>query len=290
VSVVIRLGGPSGRLATGTEWDGIWITRQCSLRSNPRLTRLHGNSYTLDGAVRFLIFLPVWETTMDCTKYRRLAVLVLLVTTGSVTQAALTTYTYTGTNFRYFIGDRYTQSHHMTFTFTIDGFLPSNWQSPGGHDFGLSTPIIEWSADDGLDTAVVYPATNENPHNWIDGWLRTDAKGSITSWLFASPVAVPDPLFPPYGIQRAFTSCSKPNCMQSSLVPGYYHSGEFVQNGPSGKSAAAAIGPGVWTVTSSIVPIPGAFWLFGSALCLMGVMRRKVSVKYTASVNIIGTK
>ncbi|MSR09947.1 MAG: hypothetical protein EXR82_10615 [Gammaproteobacteria bacterium] len=41
---------------------------------------------------------------------------------------------------------------------------------------------------------------------------------------------------------------------------------------------AAKYQPINWTITASVVPIPPAVFLFGSALGLMGVMRRKVAV------------
>ena len=52
------------------------------------------------------------------------------------------------------------------------------------------------------------------------------------------------------------------------LAPAMTPATAYFPGGPAGSGLVA--GPGV-------VPVPAAVWLFGSALGLMGVMRRKIS-------------
>ena len=115
---------------------------------------------------------------------------------------------------------------------------------------------------------------------------------TLTAFTGTAGVATTTPTFA--GFPLGVTSGAYSNILDLTLASSYNPSYVTANGGTTGTAevalaAAMAAGKAYWNVHSATfgggeirgfltaVPVPAAVWLFGSALGLMGVMRRKIS-------------
>jgi hypothetical protein len=210
------------------------------------------------------------------------SILIAAVFIISGTAQAAVVYTYTGntydsvSNINYYsppapAPDPYDTSMRVTGTL----IMPEEFVF--GYNFPIQGDEISFSFSDGVNTL-----TNENSTlTFIDDFI-VDAEGDLIRWgiqivhfEFASNGSAKisqsiRTLFSPYSdinnlpIDRA-------NNFECKQFDGY------ACYAPYERSATIGSSPGTW-VKSSVVPIPAAVWLFGSALAGLGWMRRKQTV------------
>ncbi|MDP2325253.1 MAG: VPLPA-CTERM sorting domain-containing protein [Gammaproteobacteria bacterium] len=152
---------------------------------------------------------------------------------------------------------------NITATFTI-----ANAVSPGVP--GAYYQPLSFTLSDGATTFV----NSAPPDYYYIFWLQADSLGSIESWS----VFIEDVEFGGDAVGRL-----KRMYTQGELGFSYEDTTQYCANVETQYTGAclatpsrnAFNRPGVWSV--SPVPVPAAAWLFGSALGLIGVMRRKVS-------------
>jgi hypothetical protein len=100
----------------------------------------------------------------------------------------------------------------------------------------------------------------------IGGGISTDSTGMITGWKFIIYDGVD-------GLGLSNISTSNQPGSDGDIT---YYCTELIENGCNASFAATGIdGAGQWTM--STVPVPAAAWLFGSALGLVGFLRRRAA-------------
>lgn len=105
----------------------------------------------------------------------------------------------------------------------------------------------------------------------IGGGISTDSTGMITGWKFIIYDGAD-------GIGLSNITTSNQPGSEGDIT---YYCTELIENGCNGSFAATGIdGAGQWTM--STVPVPAAAWLFGSAIGLLGWMRRKAAQPLSA--------
>jgi hypothetical protein len=133
---------------------------------------------------------------------------------------------------------------------------------------GANYAVTSFAISDGANTFTTAPS------GYVFGaWLQADSSGALVEWAvgigmegYGSSATVGQFL-------RMVTTWGNSTSFEDETI---YCGGvnTFVNQCSAQAGRYAFHRPGTWTVSS--VPIPAAVWLFGSALGLMGVMRRKV--------------
>ena len=183
--------------------------------------------------------------------------------------AASVVYTYTGNPYDRFETEGVAPPTPYDSSMSVSGYFTLD--EPVGPNRTIDPTFLtptDWSIFDG--TFILDPGNTTS----IAFSLGTDASGVITSWYF---FATSDP-------QVAFGE-------SYHLIGSSFDAGPFRLDGDLGntsnciefgtadsctnnnRNTAFADTPGSWTV--SPVPLPGAAWLFGSALVAIGVIRRR---------------
>ena len=201
-------------------------------------------------------------------KIRYIAPIVLLFACGAVPRLATASvvYTYTGNPYDRFVTlgtpppDPYDLSMSVSANFVLD--------EPVGPNQSMFLTPTSWSMFDGTITL-----DSSMPTTFIFS-LGTDASGEITSWNFfgtSDPVVDFGETY--HQIGSVFGAApglgeadfgSTANCIE-------FNSAGRCSN--LNRVTYFADSPGTWTV--SPVPLPGAAWLFGSALLASGAWRRR---------------
>jgi hypothetical protein len=199
---------------------------------------------------------------------------ILLCLTASSAQAALIEYSYQShALFDSFFGESPVlpaEATQVTATFIIDDdFITDGsysatlcyeaWSTFCSPDNGM----IDWVISDG---ATSY--TQNDPHFYSYVSLNLDGDGEVIDWYFyvekyESQAATP------YGENHLIIGAPTDN---RTMYCGQVNP----DNSCSSSHAALTFNGGTWLATT-IVPIPAAVWLFGSALAGLGWMRRSVS-------------
>lgn len=149
-------------------------------------------------------------------------------------------------------------------------FGSSTSPPPGLLDFGFSDGVTTYT----LDSLTAYPdyrvnfAATVDDAGFIEYWgfdLRIGIPGVLLSHFVLSTGNYSPVWGPPPNIDSNAAAFGISKTIYCGEEYGYY--GCFDSN-PVARSA----GPGYWTTT--VIPNPAAVWLFGSALGVMGWMRR----------------
>jgi len=181
-------------------------------------------------------------------------------------------YEYVGNNFNEFTDETppdgaYLSTMSVTGYFTIDGILSPNtvYTHPSGGPPGDLLDISYFSFNDGRQTL----ATGDSGFYWF--WLTTDSNGDIATWdllVLRDPFQEGDQgdQFPEIWTLLTSSGTSSDAGKIAECIDATCNGGGL------GFDYGRIDGsPGSWT---TVVPVHAAFWLFGSALGLLGWMRR----------------
>ena len=208
--------------------------------------------------------------------FRSLIVTALFAFAGAANSAVL--YTYQGQPFTSFEGDFSWLGGTPT---AITGFILLDQPLPYCSDYcgRGGRALLDFRFSDGITTYTLADVAALPRSLPVMDFITNEA-GDIEYWAFE--------IFP-YGTHVPFSHFKfgeanfKPVSYPSTFSQGFGGGGATYYCGPEDGSygcfdsnpVAFSAGPGTWTTT--VVPIPAAVLLFGSALGLIGVMRRKIS-------------
>jgi hypothetical protein len=213
----------------------------------------------------------------------------LVIFAGIANSAVL--YSYQGQPFTSFDGDFSWLGHTPTaFTgfFILDQPIPSCYGGLDycvysfGNNIGMPSGLIDFGFSDGVTTYTLADLT-ALPTYRVNLDVIANAAGTIEYWGFDLLTSIQGNLLSHYKFADGnWSPIGEPQSVNVEGPPS--HSGYTIYCGPTygtygcydSNPIARSAGPGYWTTT--VVPIPAAAWLFGSALGVMGVMRRKFSV------------
>ena len=193
----------------------------------------------------------------------------LLMVWGSVQGA--TVYVYTGNNFNAFIdfpqlAGSYTEAMSVTGSFTVNaplGPMPLT---------DISGLVTNFSFSDGRNT--------NTETNTVATTIQviTDGAGQISDW-FISTTSGSTSLT---GDQQFTIDTSSLTSSDSGLIEECIADDGATCLGTIFDRGRILNSPGSW----SIVPVPAAVWLFGSALSLLGWVRRRTTLIQTAAGSV----
>lgn len=201
---------------------------------------------------------------MDAQSIRSIFLLALMLLACSSAQAA-TIYQYTGNNFTT-IDDSPTPAGEYTTSMSVSGsFTVSSPLVEGGND--ILNSITEYSFSDGRNEL-----TEENSFV-LNGLFVLDGTGDITFWIFnilhdsfAAGASVGELIFATEITSQSGDNATYGRC--AALI------GDKCNNlDPIAIDRGITPNPGNWGTAP--VPVPASVWLFGSALGLLGWMRRR---------------
>ena len=189
---------------------------------------------------------------------KKLLLIALLLAGGSL-QAA--TYTYTGTLFTNITNvtpptGTYTDAMSVTGQFSVAAPLAANL----GMGTDITGQVTSFSFFDGRNTITEVNAPLANfDYTFL---VTTDGAGNISG----SNITVSRPLTPLGVGGQAWTIFVGTGGSTGTIE-------EVLVTGPNGFDIGESITPGTWT----LIPIPATVWLFGSALGLLGWVRRRTA-------------
>jgi hypothetical protein len=180
---------------------------------------------------------------------------------SQITQAALVEYTYTGSVFTAEVGTAYELGvDHITGSFIID---EADMISLGSANsvVNVNSDVVSWSFDDGASGAPYSSSINDSNGTLFAFAFHTDAGGNIIDW---------DINVYEHSANRWMDWCKRVggSCSNSDSV---------VNRASIYNNTASNVTPGMWSAPTA-VPVPAAVWLFGSAIGLLGWLRRTQSV------------
>jgi len=201
----------------------------------------------------------------SCRRYLGPYALLMILVSGwsNGAQAALVQYTYTGSAFDATddvlgTGEPYEVGvDRITGYFVIDDADMISVGFPGGPT-NVNSDVVSWSFDDGASGAP-FPSNIDDANGTLFAFaFYTDAGGNILGWKINVYVS---------SSLRWMNSCfDAPSCGDSDDV---------MNRAPTPQYTASSSLPGVWSGPSAVVPVPAAAWLFGSALGIIGWLRRR---------------
>lgn len=210
----------------------------------------------------------------------------LLIIAGTANSAVL--YSYQGQPFTSFEGDFSWLGGAptaLTGYFVLDQPVPSCFDYCN-YSFGNSIPgpaaVLDFGFSDGL-TSYTLADLIALPRYGVSLEVIANAAGTIEYWGFDLLTSIQGNLLSHYKFADGNWSpvWGPPGHINVEAPP--RQSSYTIYCGPTygtygcydSNPVARSAGPGSWTTT--VIPMPPAVWLFGSALGLMGVVRRKVT-------------
>jgi len=146
-----------------------------------------------------------------------------------------------------------------------------------GEMYNTDNKLLSFSFSDGIDTFSLDLASIDLTFDSVYFQLSVDASGEIEFWSLL--LGSDGPYNDAWSMSTGFGSETSPFNPLSPVVIGDH---TFLWEDGPGRSAETQWGgefdvaQGTWS--SSVIPIPAAVWLFGSALMSFGWMRRKQTV------------
>ena len=206
----------------------------------------------------------------------RLIISSILFLVSGLVQAAVM-YSYTGNNYDSVTNYAYLPPPEATpydYSMSISGnvvFSEELARSTIINAQWLSDHLVSYSFSDGVNNL------NQDNSQITFGEFVADTGGTITQWGINIVYAVQEPGDPEVSIfQRISTGMQ--GFSASDYVKNYechVFSGGACYDPSFDHYAQTSQSPGTW-VASSVVPIPAAAWLFGSALAGLGFVRKRV--------------
>ncbi len=135
-------------------------------------------------------------------------------------------------------------------------------------DFVFGSNFLEFSITDGV-TVVTDDDVSPAREDWGGGaTLITDDTGAVSEWFFnvVRPVTLGN-----IGMSTINFPQNPGLIVTDELTYCFFVSG----SGCTGAGAWVRDNPGSWTITPIPIPIPAGAWLFGSALGLLGWVKRR---------------
>ena len=180
--------------------------------------------------------------------------------------AATTVYSYEGNTFNSFSGGGpWDATDKITASLTMSSALGANLVN----EYVIP---VSWSVSDGVQT-ITEATGNANQIRF-----STNELGEITEWFaFFGENASPGPSEGDVRHEITTEFSVFYDLAADSVLRRVYASGGWVDDEYASLfSYSPATTQGVWTATSTAVPVPAAVWLFGSGLIgLVGMARRK---------------
>ncbi len=174
-------------------------------------------------------------------------------------QAAPITYTYTG-NTLVTLGTNDPRTYVITVSLTFSAALASSLP------YGDVSPI-NYAISDGWATI-----TETTPNYDFLIRVSTDATGAINKWNILTQAPFAD------NTQNHISTQETSGVCCSNLISdfSFYCFTVTEPNSCAGRGGHLLNSPGTWS--ARVVPVPAALWLLGSALGVLGVMRRRGAV------------
>jgi hypothetical protein len=186
------------------------------------------------------------------------AAVYLLTSLAWQSPLAATMYQYSGNTYTWFPFDDDPPSGSYTDQMRITGYFNVNTALPASQAYTyIGDLITAYSFNDGRTTLT------DTDSSIVRASVETDVSGDISRWEIQFARAVDEDTMD----QIVFSIYTTNILSGGDNVDIMLYAGDKDQ-------AANPTNPGVWT-SAVVVPIPTAVWLFGSALGLLGWMRRR---------------